>query len=365
MKGDALAAVMERADRGLVPIALTIEVTHRCNLGCVHCYAECGGERASVFGPKSSDMASIEGASATGPGGRRELSTRQWVGLLSQAAAAGSLYLTVTGGEPLLRTDLMALLTAARDLDYAVRLLTNATLIDAAMAARLAALPLIGAEVSIHGASAKVHDRITGHDGSHERMLSGIRHLLDHGVPVTGKMPVHELNADEVPAAFALADELGIVLRADPMITPTNTGDSGPTELRLGPAAYRALLEQLLERGATAVPVQRSLDEAPCTAGRTQAAIGPTGLLYPCVGFPEPAGDLLVDTIADVWRESPVLARLRSLSLGDLERCADCELAGYCRRCPGVAFLEAGSECAEVPFACMMAGECRDAHLRG
>lgn len=372
MRDETAAKVLARADRAGVPLSLTIELTHRCNLGCIHCYAECGGGRASGRPTDAAVGAAAAGGSAPGrsasgrsaPGRGSELTTAAWADVLSQAAALGSLYLAVTGGEPLLRTDLVAILRAARELRFAVRLFTNATLVDRATAVELAGLPLVAAEVSVYAASPEVHDRVTGVPGSHARMLEGVGHLVTRGVRVVGKMPVMSVNAGEVEAAFRLADEVGITLRVDPMITPTTSGDFGPSGLRIDKHAYRELVRQLLDRGTDAGPVERGPEDPLCGAGRTQMAVGPTGLLYPCVGFPESAADLLDVSLADAWSDSSLFRRLRGTTSADLESCADCELAAYCRRCPGIALLETGSERAAVSYACMMAAECREAERR-
>ena len=68
-----------------IPISGSLGLTHRCNLGCVHCY----------LGTQSGPRKQTEG----------ELSATQWISILDEIAEAGCLFLLLTGGEPLLRSD--------------------------------------------------------------------------------------------------------------------------------------------------------------------------------------------------------------------------------------------------------------------
>ena len=74
-----LHRAMSRAARHLIPFQVTLELTYRCNLRCKHCYIDEPAEG--------------------------ELSLTEWKGALDQLASAGSLYLLITGGEPLARSD--------------------------------------------------------------------------------------------------------------------------------------------------------------------------------------------------------------------------------------------------------------------
>lgn len=333
------AAVTARADRAQVPLSIALEITRRCDLACVHCYAE----SPSVGVRPAHD----------------ELSRSDWFGVLDQAAELGALYVTITGGEPLVRPDVFDLLAHAREAGFAVRLFTNATLVDEPAADRIAGLGLVSVEVSLYAADAAIHDGITGVAGSHVRTLRGILALKALGVNVIAKTCVMQANVDTLRSLFGLVDEMEIPIRIDPMLTATNSCDLAPTRLRISQAQYEEMLRALVSRGASLDPVERRLDAPVCGAGRTMLAVGATGEVYPCTGYPVAAGDLRTESLAHVWRESEALRAIRVRAFADQGECASCELAPFCRICPGSAILEQGATGKAVPFSCMGARACR------
>lgn len=343
MAVDVNAAVMARAERALIPITLMIEVTRKCDLACEHCYAECGVR------PSSGPAGAV--GSAAGP----ELTADEWHDVLAEAAGLGSLYLGVTGGEPLLRRDIFDILDDARGLRFATRLMTNGTLIDEAVADRLAKVGLMAVEVSVYATDPEVHDRITRTPGSHSRTMDALRLLHDRGVHLIVKTPVMGPNVDEVPKILELAESLGAGFMPDVLITATDTGGKGPTCLRLTEEEYRRLLGEGLAHLGVRRPAEREAAESLCGAARFAAAVRADGILMPCIGLPVAAGDVRDGGFARLWRDSDVMNAVRSLKRADLMACEDCELAGFCRRCTGAALLEGGEMTSRLPYACMLA----------
>jgi MoaA/NifB/PqqE/SkfB family radical SAM enzyme len=167
--------VLGRAERRSVPISVAVELTHACNLDCEMCYLDLQPDKKI-------------GA----------LSTEEWKDVFEQLAQAGCLFLIMTGGELLLRRDWFELATHARSLGFALRLYTNATLIDDATADRIASLRPLGVEVSLHGARAETQDRIARKTGSFDKVMRGVGLLRDRGVPVLLKCVVSRHNFREI-----------------------------------------------------------------------------------------------------------------------------------------------------------------------
>ena len=105
-----MAQLNEKALRDGVPLSVHLDITYRCNERCQHCYLEHHG--------------------------RDELSTAEIRKLLEQLADAGVFFLTISGGEPLVRSDCFEIITYARSLGFNVKLKTNALLIRQGEAAR-------------------------------------------------------------------------------------------------------------------------------------------------------------------------------------------------------------------------------------
>src|SRR5205823_12882593 len=115
----------------LIPFTVTLELTLNCNIRCVHCYnldrdaPRGGGGCGSGSGEDGTDK-------------RPELSLPEILSLMGDLRAAGCLVLGLTGGEVLTYPHLWAVLDRARELNLAVQLLTNGTMLRPGVAARLA-----------------------------------------------------------------------------------------------------------------------------------------------------------------------------------------------------------------------------------
>lgn len=156
--------------------------TGRCNLHCMHCYAN------------ATDQA--------WPG---ELTTGEGMALLRQLADFGVPSVLFSGGEPLLRPDLFELASYARELGLRTVLSTNGTLIDRAAAARIAATGFSYVGVSLDGLEG-THDRIRGQKGAFRDSLAAIRHLRGAKVRTGLRFTVHAKNVAEMPQVFDLLE---------------------------------------------------------------------------------------------------------------------------------------------------------------
>ena len=168
---------------------LWLELTNRCNLRCVHCYAESGPD-AEVEQP---------------------LSTVEYEQLLEQARASGCTKVQFIGGEPALRPDLPMLIARARELGYAfVEVYTNLTRLPDAL---LACFATNGVHVatSVYAPTAEVHDRITRVAGSFTRTTANIRRLTAAGIAVRASIVEMDENAGLTEATTRfLTDALGV-----------------------------------------------------------------------------------------------------------------------------------------------------------
>ena len=157
-----------------IPLFGSIELTHRCNLRCLHCYL--GTHRGS-------------------PG--KELRTERLFSVIDEITEAGCLFLLLTGGEPLLRKDFPEIYRYAKTKGLMVTVFTNGTLVTDPLVELFEDLPPQAVEVSLYGAAAATYEMITGVEGSFERCLTGIRRFLEHGINVRLKTVLMTLNCRE------------------------------------------------------------------------------------------------------------------------------------------------------------------------
>lgn len=158
-------------------------MTRRCNLKCVHCYAQAKGENYKG----------------------NELSTEEGKRLIDDLARFGSPVILFSGGEPLLREDLPELI------DYAVKqgmravISTNGTLITKEKAAMFSKLNLSYIGVSLDGIG-PVNDAFRGAAGAFDRAVEGIRNAREAGIKVGLRFTINKRNLEEIPKIFDLIE---------------------------------------------------------------------------------------------------------------------------------------------------------------
>lgn len=321
MIGQLMERVRDRAFAEGVPLAVHFDLTYRCNERCVHCYLD------------HEDHG--------------EMTTAEVKGVLDQLAAAGTLFLTFSGGELLLRKDFFELLAYARALRFDVKIKTNAILLKATDAERIRALGVRQIQISVYSHRPDIHDAITKVPGSLERTVAAIRALSASGLKVTIANVLMRQNASDYDGVRALAASFGAEYTMDPTITPKMDGNTSTLALRM-PATQvlhlfkdRSLVGDDFCKPASSGPADPEvLDSLPCSAGHIACYITPYGDVYPCVQFPLPSGNLRQQRFDDVWRHSPQLAEVRSIRTRDLTTCPSCDHVSSCTRCPGLAYME-------------------------
>ncbi len=161
-------------------------MTRRCNLKCVHCYAK-----------------------ALAEDGTDEISTEQGKAIIDDLGAYGSPVILFSGGEPLVRRDLPELASYATEKGMRAVISTNGTLITKEKARELKQVGLSYVGISLDGGR-EVHDRFRGVPGSFDRTLKGIENCQEEGLKVGLRFTVNKRNVDEIPKLFELIRERNI-----------------------------------------------------------------------------------------------------------------------------------------------------------
>jgi MoaA/NifB/PqqE/SkfB family radical SAM enzyme len=317
------------ASRAHIPLSVLFEVTHRCNLGCEHCYLTEG----PVGRPRPS---------------RPELSLDEIRLILDQIAEAGTLFLTLSGGEVFIRRDLLSIVAHARSCGLSVSIFTTGTLLTPETATGLAGLHPLSVEVSIYSARPDVHDRITRIPGSHARSLRALRLLKERGVIILIKSPLMSLNSGEGHSIVKLAEELGAGYAFDPLLVPRRDGSLAPVNMSLDQQQLYQIFSDPVIAKELSQPVKclPQPGEEICATGRRHCLISPYGDVYPCMVYPVPVGNLREKSFHEIWTGSPLLQDLRAKTVDDLKDGAKA-IGGF--RCSALALIESGDFLA--PFA--------------
>ncbi|MBI5572014.1 MAG: 12,18-didecarboxysiroheme deacetylase [Desulfomonile tiedjei] len=158
-------------------------VTRRCNLRCVHCYSH-------------SDDRLYEG----------ELNLDEGKALIDDLAEFGSPVVLFSGGEPLIRKDILELIRHAADRGRRAVVSTNGTLITRPVAEKLKEIGLSYVGISLDGLE-KVHDAFRGFPGTFQRVMAAIGHCQAVGLKVGLRFTINRRNFQDIPGIFDLVEE--------------------------------------------------------------------------------------------------------------------------------------------------------------
>ncbi len=167
------------------PYTLIAELTYRCPLRCPYC-------------SNPTDLAKHDG----------ELDTATWSRVLGEAEAIGVVQVHFTGGEPLARKDLEALVTRAKELELYSNLVTSGVPLTKERLAGLVERGLDHVQVSIQSARADRADAIAGY-AAHPQKLQVMRWVKELGLPLTMNVVLHRKNLDEIDELVAMAEDVG------------------------------------------------------------------------------------------------------------------------------------------------------------
>src|SRR5689334_24366420 len=184
-----LAEMAAKALKLNVPLSVQIDLTYRCNERCVHCYLDHDDHG--------------------------EMTTAEIRGVLRQLADAGVFFLTLSGGEVLVRRDFFKIVEYGRSLLFNIKVKTNGVLITEARAHRLAELGVEDIQLSVYSHLAAVHDAITKLPGSFARTVKAVALLRSAGIKVTIANILMRQNIGDHDGVRRLANEMGVHYTVD------------------------------------------------------------------------------------------------------------------------------------------------------
>ena len=295
-----------------IPVSGSINLTHRCNLNCVHCY----------LGDRNSEIRSPDA----------ELTTSQWLAIIDQITDAGCLNLLFSGGEILLRPDFETIYQKAVTNGLLVTIFTNGTLLNEKILSLFTDLPPQYVEISLYGATAHTYESITGVKGSFDQCLQGIKKLHDRNLRFKLKTMILTQNQNELGQIRKIADKYKVDFRMDPAIFACLDGDCTPLDYRVDPdEAVKAdfnspdktkLWQEYYEKtNNISSPDDKFLFN--CGAGLTNFHIDPAGTLLPCLMLSKPAHNLLNGSFLDGWRYE--ISKLRKIKTPGDYKCNSCD----------------------------------------
>ncbi len=367
------------------PYVISWNLTYRCNLACEHCYLDAGGT-PQVGTENFAD--------------RSELGTEECFRVIDDIAAFAPECLTIlTGGEPLLRRDILEIVRRAAERDLWVVVGTNGVRITENLAGRLAEAGARGLSLSLDALDPERHDRFRNVRGAWQNTVDGAEILNRTGLPFIVQTTAGSHNLDELDAIADFAHErLAARVWNLYFLVPTGRGqfvsDMTPAQYdevlaslyriqrkyqgrmlvnaKCAPHYIKTVLENATAGtesppadGESAKPFDAAQGKplwpgsspirtysggaGGCPAGTHYMGIRPNGDVTPCPYLPVFAGTLRSSTLADLWTSSELFTGIRlRASLGG--RCGDCEMNAHCGGCRARAYGMTGDLMAEDPL---------------
>ena len=332
------------------PYVISWNLTYRCNLACEHCYLDAGG--APLVGTENF-------------ADRSELGTEECFGVIDEIAEFAPECVTIlTGGEPLLRRDILEIVKRAAERGLWVVVGTNGVKITENVARRLAEAGARGLSLSLDALDPDRHDHFRKVRGAWTNTVQGAEILNRAGLPfiVQTTAGSHNLGELEAIADFAY-ERLAAKVWNLYFLVPTGRGqfvsDITPAQYdhvlaslyriqqkynrrmlvnaKCAPHYIKTVLENQTEPVSTdgesaGWPGQSAIrtyagGAGGCPAGTHYMGIRPNGDVTPCPYLPVFAGTLRKSTLADLWTSSELFRGIRlRTSLGG--RCGECEREG-------------------------------------
>lgn len=336
-------------------VLISWNTTNQCNLACDHCYRDAGPRLAE------------------------ELSTEEGLALVEEVARAGFRVLILSGGEPLLRPDLLTLVAAARRRGLRPVLGTNGTLLTFELARKFKKAGLAAVGISLDSRHAAEHDRLRRRPGAWEAAVAAMDYCREAGLPFQVHTTVMDWNAAELEALTDFAVARGA--RGHHFFFLVPTGRAARLGGRLRAAAYEDLLGRIL-RKQQKVAIELKPTCAPqfmrlarqmaltlpygrgCLAGLAYCLVNPRGEVQPCAYLDVSAGNVRATPFSRIWAQSPLFLDLRRQEYrGSCGRCAYRRVCGGCR---ARAYSASGDYLGEDPWCLYRGGEGKEeAHLAG
>lgn len=243
-----------------------------------------------------------------------------------------------TGGEATTHQDLVPLVQHARKNGLSVSLKTNAMTLDT-MTDDFKEAGVQYIEVSLHGATAATHDRVTRVSGSFDKCISGIKAAKAANIPVTLKSCLFSWNVNEAPAIQALAKSLGCLITRDFFMVNTDFGRSFDNDI-IRPDQIRHL-ESFWPGSSVKENQNQQARPKVCTQGISTIAVTADGEILSCIQVRRPLGTVKEISLIEAWNRS--VGRAHDINYDKFSRCTTCELLPQCSVCIGQNETATGS----------------------
>lgn len=319
-----------------IPLGGSLELLPLCNMNCDMCYVRLSQSEAEQKG--------------------RIRSGEEWIELAKQMRDAGTLFILLTGGEPLLHPDFRKIFCKLQEMGMIVTLNTNGTLIDEHMADFFTIHRPRRVNITLYGKNAETYDRLCHFRAGYELAVSGIRLLRQRNIDVKINGSLTKENMADAQELITMSKQLDAPIHIDTYMYPAGRERSSGFhyDARLSPEEaarakveilktsftedeYRLYRRKQLQDADSPAPEQPDLS-VQCRAGRSSFVINWLGNMTPCVMLNNPSINVFENGFAASWKE--IVEKTDKIYTS--VKCGKCALRKVCNTCAACAILETG-----------------------
>lgn len=343
--------LLERGAMMGAPVNGSLELLPFCDMNCNFCYVHLTPEEAKAAG----------GRVHTG---------KEWLELGEQMKKAGTLFLLLTGGEPLLHPDFREIFIGLKKMGFILTLNTNGTLIDESWVRFFREYKPRRINITLYGADPDTYEKTCHYREGFERTTRAIQLLSEAGIDTKVGFSLGKDNAQDAGAVLQMIRKWNLPAGFDTYMLPAvrERGKAFQNQTRLGPEEAADVfvdnLEYLTDGEQVEEYIDRKLQEIKetdvskreegrmsCLAGKCSFSINWQGEMHPCVILTQPARSVFEDGFESAWktiREGCDKIRL-------YDGCSVCRLRPVCRTCAACHLLESGSYKGKPEYMCRYA----------
>jgi radical SAM protein with 4Fe4S-binding SPASM domain len=326
-------------DKGLregIAVSGTFELTQRCNFNCEMCYVH-------------------DCTKKTDP-----LTAEDWISLAQEAKKAGTVFLLLTGGEPLMRPDFEEIYRALAKMGFIISINTNGSMLENYIQL-FTELPPSRINISLYGGEKATYERFCRND-AFEKVIGSIKKMKELGISMRLNTIFTSENIADYKKIADFSKEMGIPLKPTTYAYPPIRLSGLNNDMRFSPetaAEHIANIDQYrfdkdfyyerLEK-IVSLPEGHDNNKVHCRAGRASYWITAEGIMRPCGMMPEPDSYPLVNGFEKAWQ----IIKAETDSIRLPQECLNCKYAGVCNVCAAMCKAETGAFGKVPDYVCRM-----------
>lgn len=331
---DFISKFSEKAKQKNRLLRVEWTITYRCNLNCQHCYLPSEKRKNA----------------------NSELNLEQIKNIIDQLYDLGCLEIGLTGGEPLLRKDILKILMYLKGKAFHIFLVTNGTLITEEIAKLLVEFkPLIDVTIPIYSLNENINRQIVKVKGALEKVLNGTMLLKKRNIPVSIGPLLMRNNLKDFYTIKEFARQNKIHFAYDYIVQPRLDGSKDVLRYQI-PVSW---INKLIKEERDLIKDNNSCQQFQdikfskksifyCNAGKTSMSLDPYGKANICLFLPFTEFDALKNSVLACWQR--LVNFVNDIKPGKNYKCFRCKLGDFCMWCPAMGWCHKKDLNACVPF---------------